>query len=209
MNVSDQIHAPATFPPGKARRCLLNRMLGELQSGSGLSGEDKNLFFLSGFEPHTVHPVAQLLYWLCYLRYCISVRLQIESALQSAVSIKTASLAPWNWILSAKLTLIQSVNSSSFYTTRRPITTLTILQLICNLNSFQTSMLYFTKFYTHPTNHYTQGLTDGVCKVMKYDFPWKSDLWPLVNPSDCSVTMPATLIHLKCCACSYHDVIDR
>jgi hypothetical protein len=52
MEVSSQLHAPATLSPGyKAPSYPLNRRLGGPQSRYGRSGEETNLLLLSFIEP--------------------------------------------------------------------------------------------------------------------------------------------------------------
>jgi hypothetical protein len=43
MEVSGQIHAPATLPPEKSRQYPLHRKLGSLQSQSGQGGEKQHI----------------------------------------------------------------------------------------------------------------------------------------------------------------------
>ena len=52
--------------PGKVHQYLLNRRLGESQSGSGHFGEKNNLLLLVGFKPQTVQSVGWSLYRLSY-----------------------------------------------------------------------------------------------------------------------------------------------
>jgi hypothetical protein len=50
MEVSGQLHAPATVPPGKEPLEPLDRRLGGPQSRSGRGGEEKNSQPPSGIE---------------------------------------------------------------------------------------------------------------------------------------------------------------
>jgi hypothetical protein len=50
MEVSGQLHAPAALPPGKGLLVPLDRRLGEPQSRSEHSGEEKNSQPPSGIE---------------------------------------------------------------------------------------------------------------------------------------------------------------
>jgi hypothetical protein len=61
MEVSNQLHALASLPPGKEKNPLypLDRMLGGPQGRSGHGGEDKNSQPLPGIEPPIIQPVAQ------------------------------------------------------------------------------------------------------------------------------------------------------
>jgi hypothetical protein len=59
MEVSGQLHAPTTLPPGKSPWYALDRKLGGPQSKSGHSGEEKYSQPLPGLEPPIIHPVAQ------------------------------------------------------------------------------------------------------------------------------------------------------
>jgi hypothetical protein len=51
MEVSDQLHAPAAFPPRKEPWYPLDRRLGGTQSRSGRGGEEKNSQPPPGTEP--------------------------------------------------------------------------------------------------------------------------------------------------------------
>jgi hypothetical protein len=51
MEVSGQLHALATLPPGKEPLVPLDRSLGGPQSRSGRSGEEKNSQLPPGTEP--------------------------------------------------------------------------------------------------------------------------------------------------------------
>jgi hypothetical protein len=59
MEVSGQLHAPATLPPGKSPWYPLDRRLGGPQSRSGFGGEEKNSQPLPGLEPPIIQRVAQ------------------------------------------------------------------------------------------------------------------------------------------------------
>jgi hypothetical protein len=50
MEVSGQLHAPATLPPGKKLWYPLDRRLGGPQSRSGRGGEEKHSQLLPGIE---------------------------------------------------------------------------------------------------------------------------------------------------------------
>jgi hypothetical protein len=55
--MSDQLHAPAALPTGKAPRYSLNGMLGGCHSKSGGLGDEKDHLSLTQFEPQTAQPV--------------------------------------------------------------------------------------------------------------------------------------------------------
>jgi hypothetical protein len=61
MEVSGQLHAPATLPQGKNPWYPLSRRLSGLQRRSGRGGEEKNSQPPPGIEPRTpiFQPVAQ------------------------------------------------------------------------------------------------------------------------------------------------------
>jgi hypothetical protein len=56
MEVSGQLHAPATLPPEKSPWLPLDRRLGGPQSQSGCSGEEKNSQCLLGLKPLIIQP---------------------------------------------------------------------------------------------------------------------------------------------------------
>jgi hypothetical protein len=51
MEVSGQLHAPASLPPGNSPWYPLDRRLGRTQCRSGPGGEEKNSQALPGIEP--------------------------------------------------------------------------------------------------------------------------------------------------------------
>jgi hypothetical protein len=57
MEVSGQLHVPATLPPGKNPGTTLNKRLGGAHSRFRRFGEQKYLLPLMGFETLTIHPV--------------------------------------------------------------------------------------------------------------------------------------------------------
>jgi hypothetical protein len=59
MEVSGQLHAPATLPPGKCPWYSLDWRLGGTRSRSGRCREKKNSHPLPGLEPPIIQPVAQ------------------------------------------------------------------------------------------------------------------------------------------------------
>jgi hypothetical protein len=59
MEVSGQLHAPATLPQGKSPQYPLDRRLGTSQSLSGRGCKEKNSQPLPGFEFPIFQPVAQ------------------------------------------------------------------------------------------------------------------------------------------------------
>jgi hypothetical protein len=60
MEVSGQLHAPATLPPGKSPRHLLDKMLGEPQSLSGLGGEETQFHHYPCQEFNLGRPASKL-----------------------------------------------------------------------------------------------------------------------------------------------------
>jgi hypothetical protein len=59
VEMSGQLHAPATPPQGKSPCYPLDRSLGGPQNGSGRSGEEKNSQPQPGLEPPLIQSVAQ------------------------------------------------------------------------------------------------------------------------------------------------------
>jgi hypothetical protein len=58
MEVSGQLHAPASLPPGKSSRYPLDKRVGGPQSRSGRRGENSWPYRHSNSEPSVVEPVA-------------------------------------------------------------------------------------------------------------------------------------------------------
>jgi hypothetical protein len=56
MEMSGQLHAPATLPPGKQLWYQLDIRLGGPQSSSGLCGVQNKLLPLPGIEPRQSSP---------------------------------------------------------------------------------------------------------------------------------------------------------
>jgi hypothetical protein len=61
MEVSDQLHAPATLPQGKSPLYPLDRRLGGPPSRSGRDGEEKNSEPSPGIEPYNPDRLARSL----------------------------------------------------------------------------------------------------------------------------------------------------
>jgi hypothetical protein len=59
MEVSGQLHSPASLTPRKEPCYPLDRRLSGPQSRSGRGGEEKNSQPLPGLEPPIIQPVAQ------------------------------------------------------------------------------------------------------------------------------------------------------
>jgi len=59
MEVSCQLHVPATLPQGQSRLYPWDRRLCGTHSRSGHGGEEKNSQPLPGLEPPIIQPVAQ------------------------------------------------------------------------------------------------------------------------------------------------------
>jgi hypothetical protein len=59
MEVSGQLHTPASYPQGKIPWYVLDRRLGGPQSRSGRGAEEKNSQPLPGLEPPIIQAVAQ------------------------------------------------------------------------------------------------------------------------------------------------------
>jgi len=57
VEVSGQLHVPATLPQGKSPWYPMDMRLGELQSWSGCNGEKKNSYPLPGLEPPIIQPI--------------------------------------------------------------------------------------------------------------------------------------------------------
>jgi len=60
--VSDKLHNPSVFPPGKECPYPLNRRIGEPQCQHGRFAEEKNPLSMLEFEPWIVQSVGQTVY---------------------------------------------------------------------------------------------------------------------------------------------------
>jgi hypothetical protein len=86
MEVSGQLHAPATLLPGKKPLVPAVRRLGGPQSQSGCSGEEKNAQTLPGLKPLIIQPVPQC--------YTIELSQLLMLDMQKSTWASTAFSAP-------------------------------------------------------------------------------------------------------------------